>query len=92
MPFSEYDPHDYRLLCAEFSHALAIVRKASGGNLTEFQMSDYCDRIVTNLTEAFDRNQDPSALRRAALRGVIVPPEELPKSRRTRPMPAQPSL
>jgi hypothetical protein len=76
MAFSSYNPHDCRLLRAEFSYALGIVRKASGGNLTEFEMSDYCGRIVANLTKAFALDKDPSALRRAALLGVVLSPPE----------------
>jgi hypothetical protein len=71
---SAYDSADLCLLSVALSEALALVRKSAGGPLTEFETSDFSERLAAaNLFRAFDSGErDPAALKLAALQGILT--------------------
>jgi hypothetical protein len=73
MPFSAYDADGVRLLCGALADALEYVRKATGRDLSEAEVSDVRKTLVRRLTMDHDSGErDPDALKRAALREVFA--------------------
>ena len=74
MAKSAYDSDDIKLLSAEISKALEIVRKSAPRPLTDSEKADVIKRITDNLMRAFDNGErDHATLGRIALDGVSAP-------------------
>ncbi len=73
MPFAAYNSSGVRLLCGALADSLEYVRKATGRELSEAEVSDIRKTLVHRLTMAHDSGErDPDALKRAALREVFA--------------------
>jgi hypothetical protein len=73
MPFAAYDSNGVRLLCGALADSLEYVRKATGRELSEAEVSDIRKTLVHRLTMAHDSGErDPGALKRSALREVFA--------------------
>jgi hypothetical protein len=73
MPFAAYNSNGVRLLCGALADSLEYVRKATGRELSEAEVSDIRKTLVHRLTMAHDSGErDPDALKRAALREVFA--------------------
>ena len=71
MPFAAYNSNGVRLLCG--ADSLEYVRKATGRELSESEISDVRKTLVHRLTMDHDSGErDPDALKRAALREVFA--------------------
>jgi len=72
MPFAAYNSHGARLLCGALADSLEYVRKATGRELSEAEVSDIRKTLVHRLTMAHDSGErDPDALKRAAVRSAF---------------------
>jgi hypothetical protein len=68
MPFGAYNSNGVRLLCGALADSLEYVRKATGRELSEAEVSDIRKTLVHRLTIAHDSGErDPDALKRAAV-------------------------
>jgi hypothetical protein len=73
MPFAAYNSSGVRLLCGALAHSLEYVRKATGRELSDSEISDVGKTLVHRLTMDHDSGErDPDALKRAALREVFA--------------------
>jgi hypothetical protein len=73
MPFAAYNSSGVRLLCGALADSLEYVRKATGRELSESEISDVRKTLVHRLTMDHDSGErDPDALKRAALREVFA--------------------
>ena len=72
MPFAAYNSNGVRLLCGALANSLEYVRKATGRELIEAEVSDIRKTLVHHLTMAHDSGErDPDALKRAAVRSAF---------------------
>jgi hypothetical protein len=75
VPFSAYDADALRVLTRALFEALATLNKSVPRPLTSSEKAHFHERIIRNLKEAYDAGQrDPEALKRIALRGVLISP------------------
>ncbi len=75
MLFSAYGSNALRVLTAALSEALAILDKSASRDLTGAQKAHFRNSVARNLMDAYDSGErDPTALNRAALRGLFISP------------------
>jgi hypothetical protein len=75
MPFSAYGSDALRVLAPALNCALAILDKSASRDLTDAEKVQFRTSVARNLMDAYDAGErDPTALGRAAPRGIFVPP------------------
>ncbi len=74
MQFSAYDSNGLRLLSPALSEAMVELQQTIKHPLDEAEKAAFSNRLVDNLSKAYDAGVlEPSALKVAALRAILQP-------------------